>query len=81
MSGLTSCPLRRLSGLDAPFEKAFEELAELWSLGYRRFAYVDQSANPFLSAPNPPREGHYVDGSLTLKHRGYFGDEMPGRWA
>ena len=32
--------------LDAPLEKAFEQLAKLWSLCYRRFAYVDQSANP-----------------------------------
>ena len=70
-----------VSSLDAPFEKAFEELAELCSLGYRRFDYVDQSTNPFRAAPKPPREGHFVDTLLTLKHRGYFGDEMPGRWA
>ena len=70
-----------VSSLDAPFEKAFEELAELWSLGYRRLAYVDQSADPFRQAPDPPREGHYVDTPLTLKRSGYFGDEMPGWWA
>jgi FkbM family methyltransferase len=39
--------------LDAPLEKAFEQLAKLWSLCYRRFAYVDQSANPFPSDAEP----------------------------
>jgi hypothetical protein len=70
-----------VSSLDTPFENAFEELAELWSLGYRRFADIDQTTNPFHQAPKPPREGHYVDTPLTLKQSGYFGDEMPGRWA
>jgi hypothetical protein len=67
--------------LDAPFEKVFEQLAELLSLGCRRVAYVDQSTNPFRQTPNPPREGHYVYTPLALKHSGYFGDEMPGPWA
>jgi hypothetical protein len=31
-----------VSSLDAPFEKVFDELAELWPLGYRPFAYVNQ---------------------------------------
>ena len=31
----------KFTSLDAPIDKCFEELAELWSLGYRRFAYVN----------------------------------------
>lgn len=69
-----------VSSLDAPLGHAFDELAELWSLGYRRFAYVNQNAHPFRSAPTPPREGRYVGTPLTFTQSGYFGEEMPERW-
>ena len=70
-----------VSSLDARFEPVFDELAELWGLGYRRFAYVNQNGHPFRHAPNPPREGRYVDTPLTEMHSGYFGEEMPERWS
>jgi FkbM family methyltransferase len=70
-----------VSSRDAPFENAFEERAELWSLGYRHFAYVDKTTTPLHQAPKPPRGGHYIDTPLILKQSGYFGDEMPERWA
>jgi hypothetical protein len=69
-----------VSSLDAPLENVFDELAELWSLGYRRLAYVNQNGHPFRRAPNPPREGRYVDTPLTFTQSGYFGEEMPERW-
>jgi FkbM family methyltransferase len=70
-----------VSNLDAPLDQAFDELAELWTLGYRRFAYVNQNAHPFRRAPNPPREGRYIDTRLTDMQSGYFGEELPERWA
>lgn len=70
-----------VSSLGAPLDQAFDELAELWTLGYRRFAYVNQNAHTFRRAPNPPREGRYVDARLTDLHSGYFGEELPERWA
>lgn len=69
-----------VSSLDR-LDSVFDELAELWALGYRRFAYVNQNAHPFRRAPNPPREGNYVDAPLTEMHSGYFGAEMPERWS
>lgn len=69
-----------VSSLDAPLEKAFDELAELWALGYRRFAYVNQNGHPFRQPPYPAREGRYADMPLTFQQSGYFGDEMPERW-
>src|SRR5690242_10569443 len=35
----------------------------------------------FRQAPNPPREGRYVDTPLTGKHSRYFGDAIRGRGA
>jgi len=69
-----------VSSLDAPFDKAFDELAELWRLGYRRFAYVNQTLHPFREPANPPREGRYVDTRITIDQSGFFGEEMPERW-
>lgn len=70
-----------VTSLDATLDTAFDELAELWSLGYRRFTFVNQNAHPFRRAINPPREGRYVDTRLTEVQSGYFGEETPGRWS
>jgi FkbM family methyltransferase len=70
-----------VSSLDAPLKNVFDELAELWALGYRKFAYVNQNGHPFRRAPYPPREGRHVDTPLTFVQSGYFGEEMPERWS
>jgi FkbM family methyltransferase len=50
-------------------QAVFDELAELWTLGYRAFSYVDQS-----------RYGQ-VDSRFARGSSGPFGEEIPGRWA
>jgi FkbM family methyltransferase len=65
---------------DAPANAAFDELAELWTLGYRDFKYVNQSCNASLQLPHPPREGEYVDFDFDGDSSGPFGEESPGKW-
>ena len=67
-----------VSGTVAPAADVFDELAQLWALGYRRFQYVDQLRHAERPAPHPPREGDYADASRS--HSGLFGQEAPGRW-
>jgi FkbM family methyltransferase len=62
------------------FELVFDELSTLWELGYRRFAYVDQTKIPRHKPPNPPREGRFVDATFTANCTGLFGEELPVRW-
>lgn len=62
------------------FAAFFDELATLWSLGYRQFKLVNQRLNPTVSCPYPPREGQYVDQSFDFEMSGPFGDEAPGVW-
>lgn len=69
-----------VSSNTAPFELMFDELAELWGLGYRRFAYVNQLKNPAQRPPNPPREGQYADATFTTDGSGMFGEELPASW-
>jgi len=64
----------------APFELVFDELAELWTLGYRAFKYVNQRANPEVRLPDPPLEGSFVDARFTEDVSGPFGEETPGSW-
>jgi FkbM family methyltransferase len=64
----------------ASFERVFEELAELWTLGYRSFQYVNQRRHPRVRLPPPPREGRYVDARFTVDSSGPFGDEAPREW-
>lgn len=59
---------------------AFAELAELWTLGYRRFSYVDQSKNPERTPPRPAGEGEYTEWSFDIDGSGLFGEELPDRW-
>ena len=62
------------------FDSVFDELSALWELGYRRFAYVDQSKHPAVKPPNPPSEGHFADVAFTENCSGLFGEELPVRW-
>jgi Methyltransferase FkbM domain len=65
---------------DASFGRVFDELAELWSLGYRAFKYVNQRLLPRVRLPAPPLKGEYVDARFTGHSSGPFGRETPGRW-
>lgn len=64
----------------APAGPVVRELRELWSLGYRRFNYVDQRRHPQRRPPYPAREGRYVNVELPASGSGLFGEEAPGRW-
>jgi hypothetical protein len=65
----------------APRDRVFAELAELWSLGYRRFKYVNQYFNPKYRLPSPRREGSYVPARFSADSSGPFGEETPGAWS
>lgn len=69
-----------VSGIRASADAVFDELAELWVLGYRHFKYVDQSKHPQRRCPLPAREGRYVDWQFTTDSSGLFGTEAPGQW-
>jgi FkbM family methyltransferase len=69
-----------VSSNDAPLDRIFDELAELWSLGYRGFKYVNQRNHPSIRLPSPPLEGRYVDVQFTCDVSGPFGEETPGSW-
>ncbi len=62
------------------FDNAFEGLAELWTLGYRRFKLVNQARHIELRCPNPPLEGEYFDMKFDDSTSGPFGEETPGQW-
>jgi FkbM family methyltransferase len=65
---------------EASAESVFDELAELWALGYRSFKYVNQQHNARRgSLPRPGRDGH-VEGGYSSDSSGPFGEETPGRW-
>lgn len=96
IEGLDMLPVRALHGVDdrprylsiesnvtsnhAPFERVFDELAELWSLGYRGFKYVNQLLLYRMRLPERPLEGKHVDARFTGESSGPFGRELPGRW-
>ena len=58
----------------------FDELSALWELGYRRFAYIDQSKHPARKPPFPPKEGLFANVAFTNDCSGLFGEELPVRW-
>jgi FkbM family methyltransferase len=62
------------------FDMVFDELSALWELGYRRFAYVDQTKVRRHKPPYPPREGRFADATFTENCTGLFGEELPVRW-
>ncbi|MBE2317974.1 FkbM family methyltransferase [Solirubrobacter sp. CPCC 204708] len=64
----------------ASYADAFDELAHLWALGYRRFKYVDQRRHPEIRLAPPAREGGYVDQRFSEDSSGPFGEETPGVW-
>jgi hypothetical protein len=53
----------------AGVEQVFDELAELWTLGYRAFKFIDQNQHP------------WVDPRFTRLSSGPFGEKTPGPWA
>lgn len=61
-------------------DRVFDELAELWTLGYRAFKYVNQFLNSKQRPCNPPLEGKYVESAFTEDSSGPFGEESPGDW-
>jgi FkbM family methyltransferase len=63
----------------ANYETAFEELAQLWTLGYRLFKYVDQAALPKLTGRVLDKEGSPIV-YRDRKGSGPFGEEAPGPW-
>lgn len=69
-----------VSANDAPFERVFDELAELWTLGYRAFQYVNQLNVPRVALPYPALEGRYVEPQFKGDESGPFGAELAGRW-
>jgi FkbM family methyltransferase len=64
----------------AEFSSVFDELAQLWALEYRRFAYVNQRDLPGQRPPAPPAEGRYVAAEFTTNQSGLFGEELPVPW-
>jgi FkbM family methyltransferase len=63
----------------AEYHKAFTELAELWTLGYRSFKYIDQAALSKLNGRVLDSEGL----AKIYEHRlgsGPFGEETSGSW-
>jgi len=62
------------------FADVFDELAELWTLGYRGFKYISQESLSRINLPRHPREGAYVAVTVKGHTSGPFGRETPGRW-
>jgi FkbM family methyltransferase len=58
-----------------------DDIARLFACGYDRFQVVNQYMNPWVSCPNPAREGSYVEIRFTHEMSGTFGRELPPeRW-
>ena len=69
-----------VTGHKPEFADVFEELAQLWTLGYRTFKYVNQGRLSRIKLPREPLEGGYVDFGFEGHSSGPFGRETPGRW-
>ena len=69
-----------VSAPGAPGDAVMTELAELWTLGYRGFKYVNQRRHVTHTGPYPPFEGVYVDAPFDPAGSGPFGRETPGQW-
>ena len=61
-------------------ETGFDELAHLWTLGYRSFKYVDQSELARLDGSTLDREGPSMRYKYRSDSSGPFGEESPGTW-
>jgi FkbM family methyltransferase len=64
----------------APLEDAFDELAELWTLGYRGFQYVTQGNHANTVEPDPAREGRHSGVRMENTGSGLFGNDLPDEW-
>jgi FkbM family methyltransferase len=62
------------------FEDLFQEFALFTQLGYGKFKIIPQHKITEQVAPNPPREGVYVDHKFSMGSSGTFGLELPGEW-
>jgi len=61
---------------------SIDDLAKIRAAGYNSFQIVNQYLNPNTVAPNPSREGKYVDTRFTHEMSGLFGRDLPHeRWA
>lgn len=54
-----------------------DDLAMLRACGYKKFQIVNQWMNTFTKAPNPAREGKFVDLAFNHHTSGLFGHELP----
>src|ERR1700728_1100433 len=69
-----------ISSNNATAVRVGSEFAELWSLGYRRFQFVNQRKLSHVELPEQPLEGTYVRERFTDESSGPFGRELGGRW-
>ncbi len=53
-----------------------DDIAKLRCCGYDRFQLVNQYVHPFARAPDPPREGNYIEASFNHEMSGLFGKEL-----
>jgi len=56
---------------------SIDDLAFLRACGYDEFQIVNQWLHPFVTPPNPAREGAYVDTRFDGETSGLFGRELP----
>lgn len=66
---------------NACFDRGFTELAQLWSLGYRQFKYVDQSLLERLDGKLLQFEGDRLRYTHVRESSGPFGEDSPGEWS
>jgi FkbM family methyltransferase len=62
------------------FSELREEFATFQELGYDKFKIVAQHRLSKQKAPQPSREGEYVDQRFEWGSSGLFGEEAPGEW-
>ena len=62
------------------YDDLFDELATLWSLGYRQFKAIPQAIVERIRLPFPAREGQHVAHRFTFGSSGPFGEETEGDW-
>jgi FkbM family methyltransferase len=66
--------------VEVDFYRLDELFARLGAMGYRRFALIGQLHVVEQRAPNPAREGRYVDDRFEIGSSGLFGRELPEPW-
>lgn len=53
------------------------DMARLFAAGYDAFQIVNQQLNTWTKAPNPAREGEFVDQRFSGEMSGLFGHDLP----